>query len=170
MPTSLPLTLAIGFLGRATGTATNAAVKAKLYRRSLVSFSGSDKQVLDLYQQEIAASGSLDIDLTTGQTNPLGESIASASAFDKVFAVFVEHDSGSSSSGITVMGGASDEFQGPFAAGDKATLAPGRWIAFGQLSSLTGWTVDATHKRIDIDNLDGANAADVNVFVLGTIA
>ena len=54
-------------------------------------------------------------------------------------------------------------------AGDKATLVPGEWVAFGKPAGVTGWTVDATHKNIAVVNLHATLAATVNVIILGTV-
>lgn len=170
--TSLPLIFAIGFDGTATGTPLNSSLTTRLLRVVDSTVSGSGKQCLNIYQTVIPVSGSLLIDLTTGQKNPLGEDITGTDAFATVYDVWVEHDLTSlSTAGITVFGGGANEFRGVLDAGAKATLIPGRWVGFGQDVSITGMTVDGTHKRIDIFNLDAAalHTATVNVFVVGTI-
>ena len=123
---------------------------------------------------ELAVGGTTTLDLTTGLTSPLGEAISGTPGkFIKVHGVFIEHAAASlATAGVTAFGGASDEFQGVWAAGDKATLAPGRWIAFGMPATDAGVTVDATHKNIALVNLDATalHVATVNVFVLGKVA
>jgi hypothetical protein len=168
---SLALKFAVGFLGRATGITGNAGLAAQLGRTGRCSITGSGKQCLDIYQTVIAVSGSLQIDLTTGRVNPLNESISGTDKFATVLAAWVEHDLTSlATAGITAFGGGTNEFQGPKAAADKDTLLPGEWTAFGKSESITGWTVDGTHKRVDVVNLDATllHTATVNIFIVGT--
>jgi hypothetical protein len=168
---SLPLTFACGFKGVARGTTLSPNLKANLSRTARVTFSGAGKVVYDNPGTvTIAGAATLTLDLTTGLYTPLNEHIDGANDFDKVFGLKIEHDSDSlSTTGITAFGGASDEFQGPWAAGDKVTLLPGAWTAFGWNASKAGWTVDATHKKIAITNLHATLAATVKVFILGTV-
>lgn len=164
---SLSLKFACGYSGKCTGVSGSPNLATTVGRVARCTVTGANKQV---YAKQITVSGgaTTTLDLTTGLTNPLNESINGSLDFAKVLGVFIEHDAASISSGITVMGGGSDDFQGPLAAGDKPTLAPGEWFAFGMPASSTGWTVDGTHKNIAIVNNDGTDAATVNVFILGT--
>lgn len=166
---SLTLTLGCGFQGVAKGTAASPSLRARLSRTSRVQSSGAGWEVYDSGDLTLAASAILQIDLTTGLLNPLGESISGSLKFSKVYGVIVEHAVTSTASGITVFGGGTNEFQGPLAAGNNPTLVPGAWLGFGMPATKAGWTVDTTHKRIDVTNADGAIAATVRVFVLGKI-
>lgn len=167
---SLTIKLSMGFLGRASGTSANSNLKTSLGRTSRCSISGASKQVYDKYQQSIAGAATLQLDLSTGLSNPLNESITGAADFATVMGVFLEHDATSTATtGITCFNGGTTEFQGPMNSASDATLLPGEWFGFGKASTVTGWTVDGTHKRIDILNLHATNAAIVNIFILGTV-
>ncbi len=166
---SLSLTFAVGFQGTAIGIPINSTIKALLSRRSQTNVTGSSKQVYDGYQVPLAASATVSINLLSGLTNPLNESITGANAFSTVYDVWIEHDISSlSTGGIRCFNGGSNEFQGPLNAASDATLVPGKYIAFGGPASVTGFTVSAGAKIIDIVNLDSVNPAIVNIFVNGT--
>lgn len=169
---SLTLKFACGFSGKASGTSANANLKTSLGRTARCSISGANKQVYDAYQTVIAVSGTLQLDLNTGLTNPLNESIAGALDFATVQGVFIEHDVASlSTSGIRCFNGGTTEFQGPWNAASDCTLLPGKWIAFGGPASVAGWTSTAGANRIDIVNLDAValHTATVNILILGTV-
>lgn len=167
---SLTLKFACGFLGRASGVSANSNLKTSLGRTARCSISGASKQVYDKYQQSISGAATLQLDLSTGLTNPLNESITGAVDFATVMGVFIEHDiTSTATTGITCFNGGTNEFQGPMNAASDWTLIPGEWAAFGKASTVTGWTVDGTHKRIDILNLHATNAAIVNIFIFGTV-
>lgn len=118
--------------------------------------------------QTLAAGATLTIDLTTGQTNPLGESISGAGAFAKVREIYISHEGTSASSGIVAYGASSNSFQGKWSAGATLTLKPGE--RDHQVSyTAAGMTVDSTHKILQIVNSDGANAAAIRYFVSGSV-
>lgn len=161
---SLTLKFACGFVGRATGVSGSPTLSAQLADVARCSVDGADQQV---YKKTltIAGAATTTLDLTSGLTSILNEAIV----FAHVKGVLIEHDPASvSTTGITAFGGASNDFQGVWSASDKATLVPGRWIAFGMPATDTGVVVDGTHKNIAIVNLHATLAATVNVFVLGT--
>lgn len=166
--TSLDLKFACGFVGKLTGVTGSPGLTTSVGDVVRCIAEGANQQVY-VGTLTIAASGTQTLDLTTGLTNPLNEAISGSNKFLKVKGVFIEHDAASVASGITAFGGASNEFQGVWAGGDKATLAAGRWIGFGMPATDTGVDVDATHKNIAIVNSDGAQVATVNVFIHGTI-
>lgn len=168
---SLTLKFGVGYSGSAVGTTTNSNLKAAVNGVARVSFTGTGKMVY-AGTTTVAVSGTTTLDLTNGLTSPLNESINGALDFAKIYGVMIEHDLASlSTTGITVLGGGSNDFQGPWAAGDKPTLLPGAWIAFGWDATAAGWTVDGTHKNIALVNLDATalHTATVNVFLMGTV-
>lgn len=172
MPTSTVVKFAVGFEGVLTGTSTNTALTTAVGREAiLTSTTGSGFQVYERFRVPltITSGATTTLDLTSGLTNPLGESISGADNFDEVLGVLVQHDADSASATIEAFGGASSNlFQGPWNATAKATLVPGKWIAFGITSDLTGDTVDASHCNIDLKNT-GAADATVNVIILGVV-
>ncbi len=167
---SLSLRFAIGYTGTATGTAASPTLAAVINGVARVTMAATGNMVY-VGTTTLTLSANTTLDLTTGLTSPLNENIAGANAFDKIYGVFISHDLDSvAATGITAFGGASNDFQGPWAAGDKATLMPGAWTGFGWDASGDGWDVDATHKNIKLVNLDAALTASIAVFILGTIA
>jgi hypothetical protein len=167
---SLTLTFAAGFEGTATGVPTNGDLEAPLAGVTRTALSGASKQVYEQFATPltVAPSTTTTLDLTTGLTNPLNESIASSAAFAHVFGVLVQHDRDSAASTITVFNAASNAFQGPKSAGASEALSPGMWTGFGQEEDLTGWSVDGTHKAIAITNNSATQSATVKVIILGT--
>lgn len=163
---SLSLKFACGYTGKCTGVTGSPTLAASVSDMVRCTASGANYQV---YSKQITVAGGVTttLDLTTGLTNPLNESINGSLDFAKILGVLIEHDPASISSSITVFGGGSNDFQGPLAAGNKPTLNPAEWFAFGKPSSVTGWTVDGTHKNVAVLNNDGTDAATVNVFILG---
>jgi hypothetical protein len=163
----------MGFTGTVKGTSTSPGLKADVGATARCDFTGTGKMVYDAATDgatlTVGAGATVTLNLQSGLTSPLGEAITGALDFAAVFAVWVHHDRASLSSGITVLGGGSNDFQGPWSAGDKPTLAPKQGVAFVTEADGTGWTVDATHKNIAIVNNDGVNAATVRVFIEGTV-
>jgi len=166
---SLALKFGCGFSGLATGIAGNADLKTRLGRVARIAVSGASKQVYDYYRYSLAGATTLQLDLSTGLTNPLNESISGAADFATIMGFFLEHDITSTATSVTAFNGGTNEFQGPKSASSDDTLLPGEWTAFGKASSVAGWTVDGTHKRIDILNNHATNAAILNIFILGTV-
>jgi hypothetical protein len=115
----------------------------------------------------IAAGADLDIDLTTGQTNPLLESISGADDFAKVRVLYVLHVSTSLASSIAVGNATSNSFQATLSAAGTDTLLPGEDFLKRALTT-AGFTVDGTHKVLRIRNNDGVNAATVRYFIGGS--
>lgn len=164
---SLALKFGIGFSGLIVGTTANSELKSRLGRVTRRTISGTTNQVYIARLYSLAGAATLQIDLSTGLLNPLGESISGAADFATVTGLWIEHDSTSTSTGVTAFNGGTNEFQGPMNAASDVTLAPGDWAAFGR--SATGFTVDGTHKRIDILNNHATNAALLNIFIMGTV-
>jgi hypothetical protein len=171
---STTVVFACGYSGRVVGIPTSASLALAIELVKKSSPTGTGWQI---YAPDpaltIAGGATTTLDLTTGLTSPLGESISGTPGkFIKVHGVFIEHAAASlaTPAGITAFGGGSNEQQGVWAAGDKATLTPGRWVAWGMSATDAGITVDATHKNIALVNLEVALAATVNVFVLGKVA
>lgn len=106
----------------------------------------------------IAASGTLAVNLLTGQTNPLGENVV----FARVKKVIIEHSSASLSSGVTVFGSGTNQFQGPLSAAATITLPASGGFAFW-LPTATAWVVDGTHKTVQVVNNDAVNAATLSI-------
>jgi hypothetical protein len=166
---NVALKFACGFLGTATGVTGNPNLKTSIGKVVRCAPLGTGWQIYDATGTPLTILGgaTTTLNLLTGLTNPLNEAI-SAAPFVRVFGVLIVHDRASLASSIEAFGGASSNlFQGPWDAAAKATLIPGKWIAFGIDSDLTGDLRDATHKNIDLKNLDGVNAATVNAFILG---
>jgi hypothetical protein len=168
---SLSLKFGCGYSGTATGTTASPSLQAFLSGVARVTATSTGKMCY-VGTTTLTVSGTTTLDLTSGLTSPLNESINGALDFAKIYGVFIEHALTSlATSGITAFGGASNDQQGPWAAGDKVTLMPGAWNAFGWAMTGAGWTVDGTHKNIALVNLDGTalHTATVNVFILGTV-
>lgn len=168
--TNAALNFAIGFEGVLTGIPTNTDLADNITRQVVLSaVAGSGQQVYETFRVAlpVAAGATTTLDLTTGLTNPLGESISGSLKFVHVYAVWIVHNSASTASTITVFNAAANAFQGPKSAAASDVLGPGMWTAFGVPTNLTAWAVDGTHKNIAIVNNDGAHAATVNVFVAG---
>lgn len=171
---NVKLTFAMGFEGVCTGTSTSATLEATLPRTVIQHLlTSTGKQVLDKGSATftVGAGATTTIDLTSGQVNPLGESISGAMDFVKVFVFWVHHEFTSISSNIEVFGGVSANlFQGPLNATGKLTLAPGMGAGFMcETANTTGWAVSATVKNIDIKNLDVSDPATVRLFVSGAV-
>lgn len=163
----------MGFRGTVTGASGASTRTADIANVVRCVFTGSGKMVYDAASSgntfTIAAGGTTTLDLNTGLTSPLGESIAGALDFTSVWGLMVVHDGDSVATGtITVFGGASvQQFQGLLASGSKAQLLKGRGIGFVvEDDQSTGMTVDGTHHNIDIVN-DSAETATVRVFIFG---
>ena len=165
----------INFTGNVTGTASSATLNARIAVRRPATYTqqvtANVDQLIDKATASftLAAGATLVIDLVTGQTNPLNESITGADAFAKIRMVIIEHSLGSLSSGVTAFGSGSNQFQGPLSASATVTLAATDIFTFGSQTA-AGWTVDGTHKTIQIVNNDGTNAATLRVLITGCTA
>lgn len=166
---------AVNFTGRVTGTAASSAVTAPVAVRMVSTLTQDSTakidQILDKATSSftLAAGATLTIDLTTGQVNPLNESIAGAAAFSKVRFVVCRHESESEASSVTAFGSGSNQFQGPLSAAAAITLLPGESFDLGSPTA-AGWTVDGTHKTLQVVNNDGTNDATLRLLVAGSIA
>ncbi len=167
---SLPVTISVGYKGSATGIATDPALSTTLLNVFSCALTGGGKQAYVKRGLVVGVSATTTLNLLSGLTNPLGEAITT---FGHVYAIMVEHDPASlATAGITVFGGASNDFQGPLAALDKPTLTPGQGLVFLVNAAKTPWVVDGTHKNVAIVNLDATalHTATVNVAIFGTTA
>jgi hypothetical protein len=173
---SAPVMFSMGFKGFVKGLATSPNIKLDIGATARCDFSGTGKMVYDAATSgarlSIPVSGTTTLNLQSGLTSPLGETITGALDFALVYAVWIYHDPDSlATAGITAFGGGSNDFQGPFAAGNKPTLLPGQGVGIMTTASKTGWTVDGTHKNIAIVNLDATalHVATVWAFIMGTV-
>lgn len=172
--TSVDLNVNVVISGLLSGSTDSPNVNAPIGVRRLQNYTQSGtilvNQIIDHASATvtIAAGATTTLNLVTGQTNPLNESISGAAAFAKVREIFVEHDAASLASGVKVFDAASDAFQGPLGAGESVTVVPGGRVLLS-LPTAAGWTVDATHKNLSLENLDGSNAATVRYLVAGSV-
>lgn len=167
----------VGFTGVCSGTPNAPATIAEIGSAVRCDFTGTGKMVYDAATVQgafdpvivLAPSQTLTLDLSGGLISPLNESIAGNTDFSGgVYALWVHHDRTSVSSGITVFGGAADEFQGPLDASCKATLAPKQGIAFIVEADGTGFTMSAAGARkIALTNLSATQNAKVRVYIQG---
>jgi hypothetical protein len=170
---SSKLTTKFGIVGTVKGTTANSSLSSPIAINRTGSYTQIStypiNQMIDKGSSTftIAASTTLAIDLTTGQTNPLGESIASSLAFAKIRYVFIEHDAASLSTGIVAFGSGSNQFQGPLSAAATVTLVPGERFQ-AESATTAGWTVDGTHKTIQIVNSSGTQSATVRLCIAGS--
>jgi hypothetical protein len=168
---SLSLTFAVGYEGRAVGTATSANLTTPLGKSVvLTSLTGSGKQVYEAWETPItlATSGSTTLNLLAGLVNPLGESISGTLAFTAVRDVFFQVGTSSPTAAtIQVFGGTvGSQFQGPLPVTAAVALGYGQAFALAVPATATGWTVNSTAKNIEIRNV-GTTAVTVNVFIAG---
>lgn len=166
---SLPLMFAAGYKGDAVGVSGNAGLSTPLARVVSCALTGAGKQAY-VATLTVGVSSTTTLNLLSGLTNPLGEAISS---FGHVFAVLVEHDLASlATAGVTAFGGGSNDFQGPWSGGSKATLQVGECVVFLTDESKAGWATSGTVKNIALTNLDATalHTATVNVAVFGTTA
>ena len=171
--TSLTLTADMILGGLAKGTPANADQRSSISRRvpyrptsSAASAAVKVNNVIDRASiaQSLAPAGTVAIDLTTFTVNPFSEA---AQVFSTVRVIYIEHVTGSLSSGISVFNaGAGNSFQGPVSAAGTITLAPGEDQMF-RSRTVTGWVVDATHKNFYIVNNDAINAATIRYLIAG---
>jgi hypothetical protein len=172
MPNNLNLKIGMGFEGRAVGVTTNTAMATPIARQAvLTSLTGSGKQVYARWANPltIPATSTTTLDLQSGLVNPLGESITGAADFATVLGCLIQHASGSPSAGIEAFGGTiTSQFQGPLGTTCSVALAPGRAFGFNQPANVTGYTVAADSKNIQLRNL-GTTVATVNVLIAGTV-
>lgn len=171
----MPVTISMGWNGNAIGTALSPTLEVRLIDVIRCTLTGANKQCYIAAGSAaitINPSGTTTLNLLTGLTNPLGESITGGAAFAHVFAVVIQHDPASlATAGITAFGGASGNlFQGPLGAAGQLTLLPGMGNEFLIPANLTGWVASASHKNIDLTNLDATalHVAKINVGIFGT--
>ncbi len=171
---SLTLNADVSLGGTAQGTPANSLAKSAVVRRLAYRFTSSaasaaakcnnviDKASAD---QSLAPAGTVAIDLTSFTVNPFSEA---AQVFAAVRVIYIEHVTGSLSSGISVYAAiAGNSFQGPVSAAGTITLAPGEDQTF-RSRTVTGWVVNGTHKNFYIVNNDAVNAATIRYLVSGS--
>ena len=172
---SVNMTLSGVLSGYCQGTSTDASLYHKINVREVSTYTQGGtgatliNQLIDHASTSttLAAAATSTIDLTTGQTNPLGESISSTDAFAKLRILIVVHESTSVASSITVFNAAANAFQGSLSAAATITLKPGEFCILCSPTT-AGWTIDATHKNVKFLNNDGANTATYSYFIGGS--
>lgn len=171
---TVKLDSSVSLSGLCTGTIASPSSNCPVLLRRSVAYNSTGtttllNQLIDQGSNTItlAANTTLAIDLTTGSINPLNETIVSPVAFAKVRYVFLEHDAASLSSGVTIFGNGTNQFQGPLSALAYVTMRPGERQLF-EAPTLAGWTVDATHKTIQVVNTSLINPAILRLVVGGS--
>ncbi len=172
MPTNLNLKIGVGFEGRAVGVSTNTAIATPMGPTTvLTSLLGSGKQVYERWLSPITmtTTGVTTINLLSGLSNPLGESISGTLAFGKILAVQIHHDTASPSPAVEAFGGTVGSlFQGPLGVTAAVTVTRGACFGFNMPASQTGWSVNSTAKNIELRNL-GTTVATVKVLIAGIL-
>jgi hypothetical protein len=131
--------------------------------------SGADKaSKFFVGQYSIAALGNQQLDLAGGLTDYFGASIT----FTKIREILIELDATSTASELVIGGGTDGAGTNAFAgflgdASHKVRCGNGSFFHAGRPDA-TGFAVTAgTGDILRIENADGANAAAVNVFLVG---
>lgn len=170
--TSFSLDSSLSLSGLATGIPTDSLRRRSISRRLNARFTsggtgatkannGVDQSSAD---QTLAAGGTVAIDLSAF-TNLQGET---AQAVTAVRVIYVEHVTGSLSSGISAFNAfAGQSFQGPVSAAATVTLKAGEDITL-RSRTVTGFVVDGTHHNFYIVNNDGVNAATYRYLIAGS--
>lgn len=170
---SLTLSTGVTLSGIAIGTAANSGQTSSIVRSlpATLTNMGSGatlaSNIIDRASvaQTLAAGGTVAIDLTSFNANPFAEA---AQTFATVRVIYIEHSTGSSSSGISAFNAiAGNSFQGPLSAGASITLTAGGNV-FWRSSTVVGWVVSSTTKNFYIVNNDGVNAATIRYLVAGS--
>ncbi len=171
--TSLTLDLNVFLSGLAKGTTANANQRSSISRVLPSAFTASGtgatlcSNVIDkaTVAQTLAGGGTVAIDLSSFTVNPFSEP---AQTFATVRVIYIEHSTGSLSSGISAFAAvAGNSFQGPLSAAGTITLPAGGDLLW-RSRTVTGWVVDATHKNFYIVNNDGVNAATIRYLIAGS--
>lgn len=166
--TNLSVTITGNVMGIGTDTTRSNGISSRNDFNGTQAGSGSSlvDEVLDLASNDrsitIAAAATTTVDLTSGQTDPLGGAVA----FARIRRLIFLHPLESLASSITIFNAASNSFQGPVSAAGTVTLFPGEGFCFWTMSP-TGRVVDGTHKNIKILNNDATNAATVSYYADG---
>lgn len=121
-------------------------------------------------KRTLAASGSDTLDLAGSLTNAFGETIT----FAKVRAILIHNtsdDQDTPTDAQIQVGGATNEFQGPFgAAGDLLNVEAGGFFMVTNPTS-AGWAVTAgTADELQIANQDGTDQAEYVIVIVGEAA
>ena len=109
----------------------------------------------------IAASGTQSVDLKTA-VDAFGEALA----LSDVALLYVEHKAASAASGIQVSANAANGWTNLLSANAALNLRPGDFMLVAAFTA-NNLAVGAANKVLDIDNVDGSNAADYVVEVWG---
>jgi hypothetical protein len=135
---------------------------------SLATGTGAD-QADRLYvgSHTIAASGTLDLDLAGSLADVFGATLT----FARVKAVLVTFQSDNTGSEVGVGAAASNQFYGFFNAATDQEKVHSSGCFFKWRADATGWAVTAgTGDLLRVTNLDGTNAAKINVAIIGASA
>lgn len=138
------------------------------YSKSLANgTAASQADRIYLGQHTIAASGTLDLDLAGSLTDVFGSVIT----FARVKAVLIVPASTSTASGFKVGAAAVNQFYGFFNAATDAEKVDATGVFFKSRTDATAWPVTAgTGDLLRVTNLDAANAAVLNVAIVGCSA
>lgn len=174
MPTNTKIKVGIGFEGEAVGITTSPNLTALLGPTTvLTSTTGTGKQVFARWSVPItlATTATTTLNLISGLSNPLGETIAGASmAFSQVLAFVVQNFTASpGTAAVEVFGGTiGSQFQGDLGVTCSVALLPGQAHGFNVESTTAGWAVNATACQVQLRNL-GTTVASMGVLIVGTV-
>ncbi len=163
---TVTLTAGFAYKGGIYAPTYNTALGVSLYQAFRCALTSTAGQAYE-GTLTLAPSATQTLNLASGLTNPLGEAIV----FAHVYALLINHNSASlATAGISVFGGASNDFQFGLSALATWTGLPGYATAFVINETKTGKVVDGTHKNILFTNLDATalHTATVNVAIFGT--
>ena len=158
---------------QAIGTSINPNIKLALRALRNIGLTSTGtgaaqaNEIFGYYQKSLAISTSVTYDLRS-YTNVLGET---AKALAEVRVLYVEHDSSSTATSITVGNAASNQFVplGMSSATTTFTLVPGAGFLMWDPSA-AAMTADGTHKDIKILNNSASAAAIYNIYAIGSIS
>ncbi len=122
----------------------------------------SDQKFSDNRNLLAAASDLLDL------AGSLIDAFGNTLTFVEVTAIYIKAKA-TNIGNIRIGGAAANPFQGPFVdVSDKIDLLPGEVFLVTNIASATGWAVVAgTGDILEIENLDGSNAADYDIIIIG---
>lgn len=122
-----------------------------------------------IYQNRLTIAGgattTLDLNSTTG--TPTTDIFGNNLAFTKVRLLYVHHRTTTTASAITVGGNASAFKNWVADASDKVKVKNGACLLVCRTDADGYAVVDSTGDLLDIVNLDGSNAATVDVVIIG---
>lgn len=165
-----PVTVSIGWDYEQTGFPGNSKdINGQSYASSTLNNGTAAGQANVKYsaQLAIAANGNTTLDLTN-----LTDNFGNAISFARIKDMYIENSSVDSASAIKVGGAVSNAFTGMWSAPGTAnndsylTINNGVCFHMGVDAGATGYPV-GTDKNILITNLDGSNAALVNIVIVG---